>query len=122
MTPIDHPHGGGEGLESDRPPAELLNDRQEELAVHVVKAGAVHADPSQGRVGDLAGDAPVGLDLGEVPHPPEEAVGNAGGAAGAGAGARGGATGATPTDVAVASIVARILLPLSLLLIDANLL
>jgi hypothetical protein len=54
------------------------------------KPRSVHLEHAQGLVGDLAGDAPAGLDLGEVAHPAQQPVGDARRAAGA-AGDLGGA-------------------------------
>ena len=62
----------------DRPAAELLDDGEEEAAVHLVEAVGVHLEEGEGVPGDGGGDGAVGPDLGEVAHAAQEPVGDAG--------------------------------------------
>src|SRR3972149_3084711 len=75
--------GGGHRLDPYRPAVVLLDNGLEEALVQAVEAAGVHPLTGQGVVGDLPRDHAVPLDLGVVPHAPEQAVGDPGGAAGA---------------------------------------
>ena len=79
-----------EGVHADRPAAELLDDGEEEAPVDLVEAVGVDLEEGEGVAGDGGGDGALGPDLGEVAHPAQEAVGDAGGPAAA-AGDLGGA-------------------------------
>src|SRR5215211_3165267 len=68
---------GGEGREADRAAGELGRDRGEDRAVVTIEAGAVDLQEAQGIPGDLARDESRAADLREVPHPLQEAVGDA---------------------------------------------
>ena len=69
--------GGRDVVQSHRTATEALDDGFEEIAVHDVQPDRVHVEHAQGVVGHAAGDAAVGADLGVVPHPAEQSVGNA---------------------------------------------
>src|SRR5690606_15637134 len=70
-------HGHGDGRDADGAALELLHQREQDAAVHLVEAGLVHVERVQGVVGEGARDAAVALDLGEVARAAEEAVGDA---------------------------------------------
>src|SRR2546426_10479654 len=57
-----------------RSAVELLDDRLQDAAVHVVEPELVHVEPLERLAGDLGGDLPVGADLGEGAHPLEQPV------------------------------------------------
>jgi hypothetical protein len=69
--------GGGEVVHADRAAAEFFQHGAEQLAVHDIEAEVVDVEHGQRRVGDGARDLAVGLDLGEVAHAAQQAVGNA---------------------------------------------
>src|SRR5213596_1746749 len=75
-------YGRGQGVHAHRSSSEFLDDGEQQLAIHLVKARRVHADPGQSRVGDFPGHAPVEFDLCVVAHTAEQAVGDARRAAG----------------------------------------
>ena len=70
--------GRGEGVHARPAAAELLDDGEEEAAVHLVEAVGVDLEEGEGVAGDGDGDGAVGPDLGEVAHAAQEAVGDAG--------------------------------------------
>src|SRR5438552_3268959 len=76
-------HGGGDGREPDGPAFELLDDRLEDPAVHVVEPELIHVQPFQRLARHVGGDLATGADLGVVAHPLAQAVGDARGAAAA---------------------------------------
>ncbi len=59
------------------PAVELVEDEIEDLAVDPVETFVVHLEEMQGLQSDVAGDAALMTDLGEVAHPPQQAVGDA---------------------------------------------
>jgi len=71
---------GGQGVQADRSPVKLFDDGQEDFSVQVVQAEFVDGQHLEALVGHPAGNDPVGPDLGEIPDPPEQAIGHPGGA------------------------------------------
>src|SRR5579885_341816 len=69
--------GGRKRFNADRPPVELVDDREEELAVHPVEAAVIDLEERERRLRDRAIDPALGLDLGEIAHALEQAVGDA---------------------------------------------
>src|SRR5678815_1670589 len=59
-----------EALDADRTAVELLDDRQQELAVHHVEAERVDVEHVEGRLGHFVGDAAAGLYFRKVAHAP----------------------------------------------------
>jgi hypothetical protein len=59
-----------EALDADRAAVELLDDRQQQLAVHDVETERVDVEHVERRLRDFVGDAPRRLDLRVVPHAP----------------------------------------------------
>ena len=59
-----------EALDADRTAVELLDDRQQELAVHDVEAERIDVEHVERRLRHLIGDAAAGLHLGIVAHAP----------------------------------------------------
>jgi len=76
-------HGHGQGLDPHRAAGELLDDGLQDPAIHLVESPLVHVQAVQRIMGHTPVNRAVSQDLGEVPHPPQEAVGDAGGAAAA---------------------------------------
>src|SRR5437588_735555 len=70
-------HRRGDGREPDGPALELLDDRLQDPAVHVVEPELVHVQAFQRLTRHLSGDLPAGADLSVVAHPLEEPVGDA---------------------------------------------
>src|SRR5207249_2257602 len=68
------PDRGRERVEADRPAGELVDDGEEQRAVHLVEARLVDVEEPERVPRDLTRDEPAGADLGEVAHPTEEAV------------------------------------------------
>src|SRR5262249_24280260 len=61
-------------LHPDRPARELLDHREQELAVHEVEAERVDVEHAQRRLRHRTRDRAVGLDLRVVAHAPQKAV------------------------------------------------
>src|SRR6267143_4968665 len=76
-------HRRGDSGEPDGPALELLDDRLQDPAVHVVEPELVHVQAFQRLARHLRGDLSAGADLSVVAHPLEEPVGDARGAAAA---------------------------------------
>src|SRR2546426_9209547 len=66
--------GGGDGAEPDWPALELLDDRLEDAAVHVVQPELVHVKPLQRFERDRGGDGAGGAHLGVIAHPFQQPV------------------------------------------------
>lgn len=79
------PHRDGERGQADRPAAEQLEQGLQDSAVQPVEAARVDLVDLERGGRDVAGDDPVGLDLGVVADPAQQAVGDPGRAAGAAA-------------------------------------
>src|SRR5229473_5764542 len=62
--------GRGDGFDTDWPAIKLLDDREQNGAVHLVEAGLIHLQQRQGGVRDFACHYRCALDLGKVAHPP----------------------------------------------------
>src|SRR2546425_4796828 len=62
-------HSRRDGGEPDGPALELLDDRLEDAAVHVVEPELVHIEPLERLAGDQGSDLAAGTDLGVVAHP-----------------------------------------------------
>ena len=75
--------GRGQGAQTHRPAVILLQDGEQDLPVDAVQAQLVDVQEGEGGVGGGLIDAAVALNLGVVPHPFQQPVGNAGGAPGA---------------------------------------
>src|SRR5574341_168494 len=75
--------GNGQGLDPHRPAGELLDDGLENPAVHLVETPIVHVQAVQGIAGHALVDRAVPQNLGEVPHPSEQPVGDPGRSPGA---------------------------------------
>src|SRR5947209_5501004 len=73
-----------ERREADGAAAELLRDREQDVAVEPVERGRVDLEQLERAACDGAADAAVAVDLGVVADPSQEAVGDARRAAGAG--------------------------------------
>src|SRR5262245_51453544 len=58
-----------QALDADRTAVELLDDRQQELAIHHVEAERVDIEHVECRLGYLVGDAAAGLHFCIVAHP-----------------------------------------------------
>src|SRR5436305_912984 len=67
----------GKGREANRPAGELARADGEQGAVAAVEPAGSDLEHRQRRVGDGGVDHPLLLDLGEVPHPLEQSVGDA---------------------------------------------
>ena len=68
---------GGKRVDAHRPPAVFFDDRQQELAVHLIKAAGIDFQHIERTARHRRGDVAVGLDLREVPHAAQQAVGDA---------------------------------------------
>ena len=74
-------HGGGYGVDTHGATLELVDDGGQYADVHVVQSVAVHIKSLQGIAGYIQRDGAVALDLREVAHAAQQAVGYTGGAA-----------------------------------------
>lgn len=72
------PHGYGERGQADRSAAEQLEQGLQHAPVEAVQAPGVDLVDGEGGRGDLLGDQAIGLDLGVVADPAQQAVGDAG--------------------------------------------
>src|SRR3984893_17290996 len=70
-------HRRGETLEHDRTAVQLVDDGGEDRAVHPVKAAGVDLQQLERADRDFAGHRSGFVDLGEVAHPAQQAVGDA---------------------------------------------
>ncbi len=68
--------GGGNGLQPHRATVKLGNNGIEQLVVHFVQADVVNLQLGQGISDHVPGGNALGLDLGIVAHPLEQAVGH----------------------------------------------
>ena len=59
-----------EALDADRAAVELLDDRQQELAIHDVEAERIDVEHVERRLRHVVGDAPAGLHFRIVAHAP----------------------------------------------------
>ena len=66
-------HGRRQGVHPDRSPSELVDDRQKNLAIHLIKTGRIDTQPCKRILGHSLGDLSLRLDLGIVPHPLDQA-------------------------------------------------
>ena len=64
---------GGEVVEPDGPPAELVQDRAEQRPVHEIESGRVDVEHAQGGIGDAVVDQAVRAYLGIVAHAAQQA-------------------------------------------------
>ena len=71
-------NGGSQGFQAYGAAAIILNDGSEHSAVYGVQAEAIHFQPLQGQVGSLPCDDAVGANLGKIPNPAQEPVGDSG--------------------------------------------
>ena len=70
-------NAGSQGIEADRPAAEVFDDDVEQAAVEVVKAAVVDGEQFERFIGDGAGDDAAAAYVGVVAHAAQEAVGDA---------------------------------------------
>src|SRR4051812_35419548 len=63
-----------QGVDPDRAPVELLDDREQEPPIHQVQSALVDLEQAQRLAGDVAIDPALAPDLGEIPDPLEQAV------------------------------------------------
>lgn len=64
------------GYPADRPAKEFIDDRQQQLTVHIIKAFGIHVEHIQRLSGNLLRDTPVVANLGKVTHPAQQTVGD----------------------------------------------
>src|SRR5690606_20227171 len=69
--------GRRQTVHTHRPAIELLDDREQQLAVHDVKAVPVNIEHVQSLTRDLDGNFAVRAHFGEVANAPEQAIGDA---------------------------------------------
>ena len=62
-------HGNRQGLDPHWPTGELLNDRLQDPAIHLVEPPLVHVQPIQRIVGHCLVNGTVPQHLGKIPHP-----------------------------------------------------
>lgn len=75
--------GGGDGVETHGPAIEFFDDSDEDFSIRLVEAELVDADQGETFFGQFQVHGLEPLHRGEITHPFEEAVGDAGGFAGA---------------------------------------
>src|ERR1700682_1286846 len=63
-------------VDAHRPPAELVEDALQKLAVHDVETRAVDIEHLQGGIGDRPRDMSGGANLGKIAHPAQKPVGD----------------------------------------------
>lgn len=71
-------NAGGDGFETHRPTAELLDDRCEDGAVQPVETEPIDFKHGKRFVGNRLRNRVVLVDLGKIPDPAQEAIGDAG--------------------------------------------
>ncbi len=74
--------GGGDGVQTHRPAAELLDDGAQHLVVQLVQPQMIDFEPRQRLQRRLLGYHAVALHLRVVPHPAQQSIRHARGAAG----------------------------------------
>src|SRR3569623_1581109 len=67
--------GGGQAVDAHRPAVELVDEGEQQQAVHHVETFAVDVEHVQRLLGRRAADAAIGFDLGVNTHAPRQAVG-----------------------------------------------
>ena len=56
-------NSGGERLHPTGPPTEFIDDRQEDVPIHLIETGGIDAQPRQGLLGDRSGNLSLRLHL-----------------------------------------------------------
>lgn len=68
--------GSRQVIQPHGPAEEFIEDRQQQLAIHIIEPLLVHIQHVQGTTGHLDTDMAIGADLGIVPYPSQQTVGN----------------------------------------------
>jgi hypothetical protein len=69
--------GGSEIVDADGATVETLDDRQKKLSVHHVESGVIDFEHFQSMLRHIRRDLTIGRDCREVPHAPQEPIGDA---------------------------------------------
>src|SRR5512138_698121 len=72
------PDSSSDGIDPNRPSFEFLNDGGKDAIVHLIQSVNVDIQGFQGELGNSEGDGSVALDLGEIPDPAQQQVGDTG--------------------------------------------
>ena len=67
-------NGCGQGVKTDRTPAEFVYYRQHDQAIHVIESSLIHFKKFQGFLYDRSGNDSICLDLGKVADATQQAV------------------------------------------------
>ena len=68
---------GGKRFDSHRPTVKFVDDREENLSIHLVETGFIDSHPGQPVLRHLLGDMSVRFDLRVIPDPFDQPIGDA---------------------------------------------
>src|SRR5690606_10560299 len=70
----------GQGTDPHRAALELVDDREQDLVVHLIQAVGIHVQGFEPKSGDSQVNVPTSFDLGKVPDPSQQGIAYPGGA------------------------------------------